>query len=506
LNSCNVEWEVAQSDEQESKSVFDSSLKRTDQNTTANDSLQCGGAVEIYTPDRDCQVYARFKCIVGDGCYWSEWLCINLVDGKMKRDCDEYVLESKQVNIKCNDGSCDNPLTIGVKLSPHDGEGFNVILYAEIWLRNLTALPLTFGAPSLQLGLDEGMIESALPGKVSADSALLELTNVLEGNSIFGNDDVGADDLGYDVFNLPLQQCEEIYEEVFEYVSLNSMGKVEHRWWASENHVSRRQEPKGTNWTLDVAGEPFLQDGWESCVNIVGQRSSTFNGRRVFNRKHRFRRRRFRKEVIQKRPTGNHICNKLIFHQPEDLDLYTRSKREAERNSIGIVIKEDGPNLLDMFNGSQQEGVLDIMTTVANDGSILIYVKYKDGKWSTPAIIPPSGAATGCIRLCSSRWPQVTKAKRQSSEYYTWQSTSDTSESKLGIAPLEPTVFELIYQVTVLKGLWGELSRIVTITPRFMIQNESTWLDIDVKQTGAPDSSRTLIKKGEVQVLLYVFL
>lgn len=135
---------------------------------------------------------------------------------------------------------------------------------------------------------------------------------------------------------------------------------------------------------------------------------------------------------------------------------------------------------------------------VANDGSILVYVKVKDGKWSTPAIIPPSGSSFGVIRLCSSRWPLVTRAiKEQRRKENVRGDTDGSNVNNLGIAPLEPTVYELIYQVNVISGIWGELSRMVTIIPRFLIVNESSWLDIDIKQAGAPDASRLLLRKGD---------
>ena len=249
---------------------------------------------------------------------------------------------SQQINLQCANGSC-----IGVKLSPRPGKGVTLILYAEIWLRNMTTIPLTFGAPSLQVGSDR-YIKSLLPSIVSADSALLEITSVLDGNSfgIFGNDNDDDEDLGTDVINIPVQQCNEVYEEVFEYVSLNERGNVERRWWASENHVSLRQNPNDdttnkTNWLIDCAGEPLLQDGWESCANIAGSKSFTFNGRRHFNKQHRFRRRRWFRVIRvedDESDKDKSICDKVIFHQPADLDRQARAKREAERNALGAQL------------------------------------------------------------------------------------------------------------------------------------------------------------------------
>lgn len=465
LLPCGVEWEV--STDGSGSSVFDSSSARTCHRSRS--FLQCGGAVEVYTRDSlDNYTHARFKCVLTKKCNWSEWLVT-------KYDCPG----PKLFNIQCKDDACDEPLTIGVKVSPRpDGKGVNLILYAEIWLRNLTSLPLTFGAPSLQVGTQEDL-ESTLPGKISADSALIELTSVLEANGfgLFGNDGDDDEDLGDDIVNTPLQQCEDVFEEVFEYVSLNPKGGVERRWWASDNHVSLRQEPVNAGqsneaWLIDTAGEPFLDQGWESCANIAGSKSFTFNGRRLFNKSHRFRRRRWFRKVNTSNTNelygSDSISDKVIFHQPVDLSWHDRSKRELERNAIGAQLdnkKEDSSNLLDIFNRPpQHEGILDIMTTVANDGSILVYVKHKDGKWSTPAIIPPTGSSNGVIRVSTSRWPLVTKSIREKRGSYvtSWQN-NDCDAGNLGLAPLDPQTFELIYQVTVLSGLWGELSRMVTI-------------------------------------------
>jgi hypothetical protein len=206
-------------------------------------------------------------------------------------------------------------------------------------------------------------------------------------------------------------------------------------------------------WMVDCAGEPLLQNGWESCAHIAGSKS--FTGQRLFNKSHRYRRRRlFRKTNMREQEGGSIISESVIFHQPADLDRQTRSKREAERNVVGVHLDVNRP---------QHQGVLDIMSSISSDGSILIHVKIKDGKYSSAAIIPPSGSSNGVIRACSSRWPIVTntiKGQTPRNGVQAWGS-SDGCNPNIGIAPLEPTVFELIYNVT---GLWGELSRMVTIT------------------------------------------
>ena len=110
-------------------SIFDSSFKRNQQRSFSSaksdsydphSSLPCGSAVEVFTADAlDREVHARFKCVVRNVCYWSEWLSIDLIDGAMKKSFGEHTVGAKQINIQCReDVSCENPLTIGVKLPP----------------------------------------------------------------------------------------------------------------------------------------------------------------------------------------------------------------------------------------------------------------------------------------------------------------------------------------------------------------------------------------------------
>jgi len=360
-----------------------------------------------------------------------------------------------------------------------------------------------------------------LSGKISAESALVELSSVLDTNGfgLFGTGEDDTEEFCRDNVNLPLQQCEEFFDEVFEYVALNENGNIERTWWAAEDHISLRKKPDNSGldnelaWYVDCAGESFLKNGWESCTNISGSKSYNFSGRRTFNPSHRFRRRRWYRKVKRgTHPAVSGISEGLIFHQPADLDKFTRTQKEAERNTIGVHLeeREHEGSLLDIFNRPiHQDGILDIMTAVANDGSTLISVKCMDGRWSTPAIIPPSGSSNGVIRTSSSRWPALTTFIRRNKQKWSHlevknrQGHDDLNAGtvdpiKFGMAPLEPNVFELCYQVTMLPGMWGELSRMLTITPRFLLKNESTWLDIVVKQVGSPDTSRILIKRGEI--------
>lgn len=333
---------------------------------------------------------------------------------------------------------------------------------------------------------------------ISADSALLEMTSLLEeGFDLLGSAVTGVDEgLNDDVVALPVQQNDEHVDEVFEYVKLNGQGLPVKTWWAAENHVSLRPKPdtSSDDWSIDCAGWPFLEDGWESCANIAGSRSYSFNsGRRSFNKIHYFQRRRWVRSVKSFRADG------IAFHHPVDVDRDTRVKQEAARNAVGSQLDnqkaDNTPNLLDVFN-QKDKGLLDVLTKVANDGSLLLYVKLHDGKWSSPAVIPASGRCNGVIQCSRSRWPAVTESINSQTLNAGWSTTNGSlDDKKLCMAPLESEVYELIYNATLLDGPWGELTRLITFLPRFIIRNESSF-DLNIKQSGSPDASCLLVKAG----------
>ena len=67
-----------------------------------------------------------------------------------------------------------------------------------------------------------------------------------------------------------------------------------------------------------------------------------------------------------------------------------------------------------------------------------------------------------------------------------------------GETTLMPELYELCYSVSDLPGEWGEFSRIVTITPRFLLRNDSSTLTFEVKQAGVSDQEGIRISPGDV--------
>jgi hypothetical protein len=57
-------------------------------------------------------------------------------------------------------------------------------------------------------------------------------------------------------------------------------------------------------------------------------------------------------------------------------------------------------------------------------------------------------------------------------------------------------VFELCYAVLPLEGEWGDLSRLMIVSSRFLIRNDSSASTFEVKQVGCPDSTACVISPG----------
>ena len=96
-------------------------------------------------------------------------------------------------------------------------KGFNMILHSELWICNLTSLPITFGAPSLQLEArtKDNSKSNGVKHKSSmlnAENALLELSSILEfgdkGHSFASDNDESYNN--GEVLILPKQQDDTI--------------------------------------------------------------------------------------------------------------------------------------------------------------------------------------------------------------------------------------------------------------------------------------------------------
>jgi hypothetical protein len=148
--------------------------------------------------------------------------------------------------------------------------GFDIVTFAELWLRNLTSLPLAFGSPSNQINKQYSryLNEPSEPGSdefgiINAEAALIEIASVLEfgekGKGLNLGDEGGSGINNNDTYLLPYQTANLIFEEVFEYVEMEN-STVKRQWWGSERHDSWRQSPLdcsayGTGWQ-------WIDDEW----------------------------------------------------------------------------------------------------------------------------------------------------------------------------------------------------------------------------------------------------
>jgi hypothetical protein len=64
-------------------------------------------------------------------------------------------------------------------------------------------------------------------------------------------------------------------------------------------------------------------------------------------------------------------------------------------------------------------------------------------------------------------------------------------------------MYELCYSVVDAEGDWGEFSKIMTVSPRFMIRNESTRFTIEVKQAGTADESSLKLVPGAFEAFYW---
>ena len=218
---------------------------------------------------------------------WSTWAPLEL-NATLERGDDHEVypnetmttetISPSQVNVQISGGDLGIPMTFGVRIEPkmtnddmHRGRmyGVEVIVFAELWIRNITSLPLNFGCPAHQIyepkqSLTETSLNDSI-AKFTAESALMELTSLLEVgekgtvlNQKTGKEDSERNDL---IESLPGQQCRELTEEVFEYVEIES-SVIKRKWWASESYNGYHKQifdvdDSGVNWK-------WLDEKWVS--------------------------------------------------------------------------------------------------------------------------------------------------------------------------------------------------------------------------------------------------
>jgi len=559
-----VDWEVSNcittATSKVIKLVDGSSIRKNQNRETMTEALspgECnfmipsGGGEEVLS----CNIFTmtiqvRFRCTFDQS--WSSWVLLNPESSEYdnlneNNDQDTSKRYPRHVNVQCRNKN-GTPLTLGVKIVPkhflssqptQEGvtnaemqKGFDMILYNELWMVNLTSLPIIFGAPSTQVysrETDSPPTDDST-NKIAAESALLELTSILEFGDKGHTFSVDNDDNYHDgeICILPQQQDDHVIEEVFEYVEIEG-GSVSRRWWASENHNNERPSPSlqdsidgfywiDKSWRIDVSGDcKAIQGGWESCSNLVGGKTKYFSGQRKFDPHHRFRRRRwYRKRSLttgRKNADGQvnrtNTAELLKIQHQIGVDLKSIAFHQPIVDAEAIIMK----NVNSKLNNSNQKAqtdqhvasFLDIASEQVEKDCLKIYFKLRDGRWSCPAIIPTNGAGHGIVKICSSRWPEITaklspkKRRSREAEFVSNSLAAGTdglSNIKFSKGSLSPNCYELSYHISILDGQWGEHSRILMLHPRFILRNDSSLWHMEVKQVGTPDNTLVRVKTG----------
>ena len=265
-----IEWQVAQiAYGSSAPDIVDGSTKEAvfegrDTKAIPRAALCSGECTEIFACDyQSSTLQARFREYGRRN--WSDWAPLSL---DVSDDCDETTVDgetesqanfprARQVNIQVSNDSFGVPMTFGVRVLPkltfgHTGDvskaqvyGVEIIVYTELWIRNITSLPLNFGCPSAQLHGSEVSTSRLIDenaNRFNAESALMEIASLLEvGDKGTGFDRQGSKggDTVLNFVSLPNQECDELWEEVFEYLEIE-YSTVKRRWWASESYDNFR--------------------------------------------------------------------------------------------------------------------------------------------------------------------------------------------------------------------------------------------------------------------------
>ena len=295
-----IEIEIIQGDEPSAqsrprgkKNAAHFSFDEVEPDVSRFGTLKCGECAEVFEvnyTDTAPKLRIKHESLKG----WSTWAPLKLKETPVVGNGDEGIHTNEiratvlnrpsQVNIQTPGIDFGIPMTVGVRVEPkmtNDDTsrgivyGIDVIIYAELWIRNITSLPLNFGCPVHQIyepenGLTKPQSDDSI-AKFTAESALMELTSLLEvgDKGMALNQKAAKEDLdrSHIIESLPGQQCSELTEEVFEYVEIES-SMVKRKWWASESYDGYHKQifdvdDTGANWK-------WIDEKWVSLKNKTG--------------------------------------------------------------------------------------------------------------------------------------------------------------------------------------------------------------------------------------------
>ncbi|GAX25821.1 hypothetical protein FisN_17Lh220 [Fistulifera solaris] len=447
-----IEWEVSDPE----SAAFDGSILRALERREELVPLESGEKVEIFARSTE-GITARFR--PSGFAHWSDHISISFDENETLASLQHPTIEVtsdnserqsvRYVHLKDSFGV---PHYLSVRVMKKEC-GLEIALFAELWLTNCTSLDIAFGHPwEATSSSDNESRQDFVEDELSAaEAALREISSLFDGG-VETKRIRNSCSLYADITRLAGQTVPFIVEEFFEYVDLMNEGET--RWWATENPNNKVLDPraidpcidtakwfwKDKDWQIDYAGS-LSDDGFESCANL-----NDFVGTRTFNVTHRFRRRRWFRKRSGFRNTEMHVPGVHGYYQP----------RRIVPNSI---TKEGKSSFTHAKIGIQVNG----------------------GRWALTSDIPNiSGRIFGAIRARGSRWPEQTP-----------------EETRVQPVSNSTSVFELCYAIYPLEGPWGELSRSLTITSRFLLVNQSKCFSFEVKQMGSSDTSSVEIPPGD---------
>ncbi len=468
-----IEWEVSDPE----SAAFDGSISRAQEHCGKPVPLESGEKIEIFARST-VGITARFR--PSGFAHWSDHVSISLDEQKTLDSLQNPIIEGTSDN---SEGQSVRYVHLKDSFGvPHDLSlriikkecGLEVALFAELWLTNCTSLDIAFGYPwEATSSFDNEAKQDLVEDELSAAEAALREISLLFDSGVEMKRLKNSSGLVADITRIAGQTVPFVVEEFFEYVDLMNEGET--RWWATENPNNKVNDPreidpcvdtakwfwKDKDWVrfnyifivwesnrfltggvqqIDYAGS-LSDDGFESFADL-----NDFVGTRTFNVTHRFRRRRWFRKRSGFRNTEMHVPGVHGYYQPR-------------RNLSDVTTKEGKSNFTNAKLGIQVNG----------------------GRWALTSDIPNiSGRIFGAMRARASRWPEQTLV-----------------ESKVQPVSCSSSVFELCYAIHPLEGPWGELSKSLTITSRFLLINQSKSIRFEVKQMGSSDTSSVEIPPGD---------
>ena len=430
-------WEVSAADEK-GRSILDGSLSR-------DGPLQVGSFAEVLGSQHD-SLSLRLRS--QDWCSWVALSC----------PLDD---DSSFQNIALKD-TFGVPIVVGLR-TRRQAIGLEVTLYAETWFLNTTSMNINFGAPADKIFPSDNFsaASSGFEELTTAEAALKEISALFEtgegGKNLRAERPRESGDI--DICLLPLHSGTIVTEECFEYIEVQN-STVKRRWWGSEN--PRFSKPNLTELNDDGANWRWIDSEWVSLTRVghildISVSSLTFEFRQLLDRK------KVALDGWESAAKLKHFRRANEFNPEHKFRRRRWYRRRLCEPSLTTAFYQN------IRSAKQEREEKDSDDPVTD---LRFALRVEGGGWALTTPLPPQGVVYGAIRAASDRNIR--------------DGTGETTE-----------VYELCYAVAPLEGEFGELSRLMTVSSRFLVRNDSEVFTFEVKQVGTPDSTARVISPGE---------